>query len=81
MMTNENKRDTNSEDGGSVIGVLASLVLVALLVKGCDFLTSEANVTKTSEIVNNTYELSDRNLKIYEQQLIERKHNHHVRIR
>ncbi len=26
------------------------------------------------------YELSDRNLKIYEQQLIEGKHNHHVRI-
>ena len=55
-MTNENKRDTNSEDGGSIILVLTSLLLVTTLVKGCDLLTPEANITNTSEIVNNADE-------------------------
>ncbi len=63
-MTNENKRDTSSEDGGSVIGVLAALLLVATLVKGCDFWTPKGNITNTSEIVNNTEEFVDKNATI-----------------
>ena len=63
-MANENKSDTSSEDGGSVIGVLASLVLMTIVVRGCDFATPKANITATSEIVNNTDEFVDKNATI-----------------
>ncbi|MBD2776445.1 hypothetical protein [Iningainema tapete] len=66
---NQNKRYDNYQNESSFrvlfdIGVLMTLILVTVLLRGCNFFDSDTTIANTSEIVNNTDEFIGKNATI-----------------